>query len=129
MTLVVIFGMEREEAANMANTVKVTISISPELLDRTDSFADENGMTRSGCISLALKQYLQAAEVMPSMSQIVGQFANFMGNAVGMSKEERALADKLENSLNEDLAKRSSDEERLKIQRKKADYKDKYFRV
>lgn len=83
----------------MANTVKVTISISPELLDRTDSFADENGMTRSGCISLALKQYLQAAEVMPSMSQIVGQFANFMGNAVGMSKEEqRKQLDEIEQS-------------------------------
>lgn len=85
----------------MAKTVKVTISIDPELLDRVDTFADENGMTRSGCIGLALKQYLHAAEVMPSMSQIVGQFANFMGSAVGMSKEEqRKQLEQIEQSAN-----------------------------
>ena len=73
----------------MAGVQKVTISVEPALLAKIDAYADENGMTRSGMISLAVRQYLQAAEVMPSMSQIVGRFAAMLGNRVGISEEEQ----------------------------------------
>ena len=71
-------------------TQKVTISLDPALIERIDAFADDNGMTRSGMISMACKQYLHAAEVMPSMSHIIGKFAEVIDNKLGLSAEEQA---------------------------------------
>lgn len=42
---------------------KVQISIDDKLLQRIDNFAEENYMSRSGLISLATAQYLNANEV------------------------------------------------------------------
>lgn len=42
---------------------KVQISIDDKLLQRVDNFAEENYMSRSGLISLATAQYLNANEV------------------------------------------------------------------
>lgn len=43
--------------------MKINISLDDELLERVDSFADSNYMTRSGLISLALVQYLNTNEM------------------------------------------------------------------
>ena len=91
----------------MAGVQKVTISVEPALLAKIDAYADENGMTRSGMISLAVRQYLQAAEVMPSMSQIVGRFAAMLGNRVGISEEEQQQQlDMLQDSADRILGKK-----------------------
>jgi len=92
----------------MANTVKVTISIDPDLLEKIDSFADENGMTRSGMIGLAAKQYLQACEAMPSMTQIIGKMANmFTDKFFKMSEQEQLeQIDMLEDQTNRILGKK-----------------------
>lgn len=42
--------------------VKVNITLDEELLQRVESFADENYLTRSGLITLAVSQYLIQAE-------------------------------------------------------------------
>ena len=42
--------------------VKVNITLDEELLQRIESFADENYLTRSGLITLATSQYLTQAE-------------------------------------------------------------------
>ena len=43
--------------------MKVQITLDDALMERVDSFADENYMSRSGLLSLAVTQYLNAAEV------------------------------------------------------------------
>lgn len=55
--------------------MKISISLADDLLQRTDDFADQNGMTRSGLISVALRQYINAMEAMPSMTSLVKKLA------------------------------------------------------
>lgn len=42
--------------------MKISISLDDELLKRADTYADENYITRSGLISLALSSFLNAQE-------------------------------------------------------------------
>lgn len=43
--------------------MKVQITLDDALMQRVDAFADENYMSRSGLLSLAVTQYLNAADV------------------------------------------------------------------
>lgn len=43
--------------------MKVQITLDDALMERVDAFADENYMSRSGLLSLAVTQYLNSAEV------------------------------------------------------------------
>lgn len=43
--------------------MKLGITLDDKLAQRMDNFADENYMSRSGLISIAVSQYLNAAEV------------------------------------------------------------------
>ena len=43
--------------------MKVQITLDDELMKRVDEYADENYMSRSGLLSLAVTQYLNAADV------------------------------------------------------------------
>lgn len=43
--------------------MKVQITLDDTLMERVDAYADENYMSRSGLLSLAVTQYLNAAEV------------------------------------------------------------------
>ena len=43
--------------------MKLGIALNDELLERIDRYADENYMSRSGLISLACTQFLNASEV------------------------------------------------------------------
>lgn len=42
--------------------IKVNITLEEELLQRIETYADENYLTRSGLITLAVSQYLLQAE-------------------------------------------------------------------
>ena len=42
---------------------KIQISLDDELLKRVDSYADDNYMSRSGLLTLAITQFLNANEV------------------------------------------------------------------
>lgn len=61
--------------AKIGKSVKLNITIKEDLLSRADSYADENGMTRSGLLSLALTQYLNSVEAMPSVNKLMASMA------------------------------------------------------
>lgn len=50
--------------------MKVGITLDDALLQRADAFADENYMSRSGLISIALAQYLNAAEATKAVKEM-----------------------------------------------------------
>jgi len=92
---------------SMASATKVTISVEPKLLERIDNFADENGMTRSGFISLAVKKYLEAEAAMPSMTKIMTKLAELMADKTGMTDEEKLEAvNALQDSTDRILGKK-----------------------
>lgn len=74
----------------MANVSRVTISFPVDLLEKIDAYADENGATRSGIVSLACKQYLIAVDNAPAISQILKSFADLTNKAGIMSNDELA---------------------------------------
>lgn len=54
---------------------KLSVTIRTDLLDRMDSYAGNNGMTRSGLIAIAVTQYLNAVEAMPSVNKLLNAMA------------------------------------------------------
>lgn len=50
--------------------MKINITIDDKLLQRADQYADENGMTRSGLISVALRDYLNTRELSSAIKSI-----------------------------------------------------------
>lgn len=50
--------------------MKVQITLDDALMERVDAYADENYMSRSGLLSLAVTQYLNAAEVTKSIKEM-----------------------------------------------------------
>lgn len=50
--------------------MKVQITLDDALMDRVDAYADENYMSRSGLLSLAVTQYLNAAEVTKAIKEM-----------------------------------------------------------
>lgn len=77
----------------MTTVQRVTISFPVELLEKIDAYADANGATRSGIVTLACKQYLLANENAPAITQILKSFAELTNKVGVMSNEE--LADQL----------------------------------
>ena len=60
----------------MAETAKkLSFSMKSDLLERMDNYADENGLTRSGLIALAVTQYLNAMEAAPSVTKLLNAMA------------------------------------------------------
>lgn len=50
--------------------MKIGITLDDNLVDRMDEYANANYMSRSGLISLSVSQFLNAAEVTKSISDI-----------------------------------------------------------
>ena len=50
--------------------MKVNVSIDEELLKRMDKYADENFMSRSGLISLAVTQYLNQFDIINAWKEV-----------------------------------------------------------
>lgn len=50
--------------------MKVNVTLNDDLLARVDQYADENGMTRSGLIAVALGDYLSARELTSAIKSI-----------------------------------------------------------
>jgi metal-responsive CopG/Arc/MetJ family transcriptional regulator len=50
--------------------MKVQITLDDALMERVDAYADENYMSRSGLLSLAVTQYLNAAEVTKAIKEM-----------------------------------------------------------
>ena len=58
-----------------ASAKKLNVTIREDLLESMDDYADENGMTRSGLIAMAVTQYLNAVEAMPSVNKLLNAMA------------------------------------------------------
>ena len=50
--------------------MKLGITLDDELVKRMDAFADANYMSRSGLLSLAVTQYLNAADVSQAIKEM-----------------------------------------------------------
>lgn len=77
--------------------MKVQITLDDDLMSRVDNYADENYMSRSGLISLAVTQFLNAADVTRAVKD--------------MSFAMRKIADT--GTIDEDTQKQLDDFERL----------------
>jgi len=74
-------------------SVKLNITLAPELLERTDEYARRNSLTRSGLIALSLSQYLNAVESMPQVNKLLaGLGAVVDGSLRGDLTKEQAEA-------------------------------------
>lgn len=58
-----------------SNASKLSITLKPEVLQRADRYANENAISRSALIGLALTQYLDAVEAMPSVNKLLSAMA------------------------------------------------------
>ena len=77
--------------------MKVQITLDDDLMSRVDNYADENYMSSSGLISLAVTQFLNAADVTRAVKD--------------MSFAMRKIADT--GTIDEDTQKQLDDFERL----------------
>lgn len=50
--------------------MKVQITLDDALMERVDAYADENYMSRSGLLSLAVTQYLNASDVTKAIKEM-----------------------------------------------------------
>lgn len=96
----VLTSMEYRDSMNLpcerGENMKISISLADDLLQRTDDFADQNGMTRSGLISVALRQYMNTIEAMPSMTQLVKKLAAVDLQQTLTSDQKAALLSELD---------------------------------
>lgn len=59
----------------LASAKKLNVTIREDLLERADNFALCNGMTRSGLIAVALTNYMNAMDAMPSTTKLLNAMA------------------------------------------------------
>lgn len=50
--------------------MKVQITLDDALMERVDAYADENYMSRSGLLSLAITQFLNASDVTKAIKEM-----------------------------------------------------------
>lgn len=75
---------------------KINITLQKDLLVRADDYAADNGMTRSGLISVALAQYLNAVAVQPSINKILASMAAVAEGAMSGEMSPAIAAAKME---------------------------------
>lgn len=72
---------------------KLSVTIRTDLLERMDSYASANGLTRSSLISIAVSQYLSAIEAQPSINKLLNAMASVADGVIsGNMKEDEAKA-------------------------------------
>jgi metal-responsive CopG/Arc/MetJ family transcriptional regulator len=73
--------------------MKVGITLDDNLMKRIDDYADENYMSRSGLISLAVTQYLNAAEVTRAVKDMALAMRKIADNGEIDSETQKQLED------------------------------------
>lgn len=78
-------------------SIKLNITMPDTLLKTVDDYAQRNAMTRSGLLCLAVSQYIQAQEAMPSINNVfalMGSLAKRAAAGTAASPEyEKELAE------------------------------------
>lgn len=69
-------------------STKVNVTFDSDLLERIDAYADENGMTRSGFLAYAAKQFLNSVELMPATKNLMVNMAALFNKAVKGTDED-----------------------------------------
>ena len=73
--------------------MKVNITLDDELMKRVDKYADENYMSRSGLISLATTQFLNASDVTTAIKDMSIAMRKIADKAVVDKETIEALED------------------------------------
>lgn len=73
--------------------MKVNITLDDELMKRVDKYADENYMSRSGLISLAATQFLNASDVTTAIKDMSIAMRKIADKAVVDKETIEALED------------------------------------
>lgn len=68
--------------------MKLSISLDDNLVQRIDSFAKGNSISRSGFLAMAATQYLNQMQVLSSMPEIVQIMKTVAANGMTASKED-----------------------------------------
>ena len=68
--------------------MKLSISLDDNLVQRIDSFAKGNSISRSGFLAMAATQYLNQMQVLSSMPEIVQIMKTAAANGTTASKED-----------------------------------------
>lgn len=72
--------------------IKATFNVDEDILERFRVYADENGMTQSALLNMALKKYLDAEEMKPAVTELLKQFVGISINKAGLSQEDQLEA-------------------------------------
>lgn len=73
--------------------MKVQISLADELMERIDVYSAENYLSRSGLVSLACAQYLNAVEVTKAIKDIAISIRKIADTGVLDDETRRQLED------------------------------------
>lgn len=68
--------------------MKLSISLDDNLVQRIDSFAKGNSISRSGFLAMAATQYLNQMQALSSMPEIVQIMKTAAANGMTASKED-----------------------------------------
>ena len=68
--------------------MKLSISLDDNLVQRIDSFAKGNSISRSGFLAMAAAQYLNQMQLLSSMPEIVQIMKTAAANGMTASKED-----------------------------------------
>ena len=68
--------------------MKLSISLDDNLVQRIDSFANVNSISRSGFLAMAATQYLNQMQAFSSLPEVVQIMKNAVANGMTASKED-----------------------------------------
>lgn len=58
--------------------MRISVSIDDDILALIDSFAKENGMTRSGLLATGAKEYIESRKKLPIITGMFNSFAQLL---------------------------------------------------
>lgn len=73
--------------------MKVQITLDDALMERLDAYADENYMSRSGLVSLAVTQYLNANDVTKAVKEMAVCMRKIADNGIVDHETMKQLED------------------------------------
>lgn len=73
--------------------MKVNVTLDDDLMRRIDEYSDENYMTRSGLVSLACTQFLNAADVTKAIRDIALSMRKIADSGVIDEESRKELED------------------------------------
>ena len=81
-------------------TRKLNSTLPADLVERMDAYREKSGLSRSGIITVAVKQYLDAQELLPDVTDALRMFSKLMDSAVRGEASEADIT-KLEGRMDE----------------------------